>query len=112
MPPKFTNKWKLNIQMCFVILIADIEPPSCNEGEYQCAYPRCIRLEFRCDGDDDCGDRSDEDDCPKMDGNCGNREFKWAKCYEKSLSILRHSSHFWTILYTVYQHCLVMQLNT
>ena len=112
MLPKITYKRKLNIQMYSVILIADIVPPSCNEGEYQCAYPRCIRLEFRCDGDDDCGDRSDEVDCPKMDGNCGRGEFKWAKCYDKALSILCNCSHFWTILYTVYQHCLDTQLNT
>ena len=62
--------------MCSVILIVDIEPPSCNEGKYQCAYPHFIHLEFHCDGDVDYGDRSDEDDCPKMGGNCGRGEFK------------------------------------
>jgi hypothetical protein len=47
-----------------------------------------------------------------MDGNCGRQEFKWAICYEKALSILCHSIHFWTILYVVYQHCLDTQFNT
>jgi hypothetical protein len=67
--------------MLHVILVVDVEPPSCSEGEFQCDYPRCILQAFRCDGDDDCGDRSDELNCPKVDGNCGTGEFKYVLYY-------------------------------
>jgi len=33
-------------------------------GSYHCSNGRCVNSEFRCDNQDDCGDWSDELDCP------------------------------------------------
>ena len=42
------------------------DPMPCEQDEYQCRNWRCIRQSFYCDGDDDCGDKSDEPvTCPR-----------------------------------------------
>ena len=36
------------------------------KNEFQCENRNCIRLPLFCDGEDDCGDNSDEVDCGKL----------------------------------------------
>ena len=35
----------------------------CEPNEFRCANNRCVQKMWLCDGDDDCGDRSDEQNC-------------------------------------------------
>ena len=54
-------------------------PPTCEATEFTCVSggpsgtgPACIPLQWRCDGQSECGDRSDELDCPE----CGPNQFR------------------------------------
>lgn len=37
-----------------------IPPPQCQPGEFACKNNRCIQERWKCDGDNDCLDNSDE----------------------------------------------------
>merc|ERR1719508_28667 len=59
-------------------LLTCVNPPTCKPDEFTCNGPGprngpdCIPLQWRCDGQSECGDSSDELDCPE----CGHAEFR------------------------------------
>ncbi|RWS31706.1 low-density lipoprotein receptor-related protein 4-like protein [Leptotrombidium deliense] len=46
---------------------------TCPSGQHRCRNGRCISEAYRCDGDNDCGDWSDEEKC----GQCSSCKEKW-----------------------------------
>ena len=49
---------------------------SCTNDEFQCLDDSCISLAFKCDGEQDCEDNSDEMNCDFPLPNCPEGEFK------------------------------------
>ena len=52
----------------FIILYlfpSETKVPACLPTSFKCDNNQCISNHYRCDGDDDCGDKSDEKNCSK-----------------------------------------------
>jgi len=58
------QSWELTT--CESLMPFICRAPSCPKGTYLCSNGRCINSAFRCDKQDDCGDFSDELDCPEF----------------------------------------------
>ncbi|MEQ2170956.1 Low-density lipoprotein receptor- protein 1B [Goodea atripinnis] len=56
--------------------IGVLEPARCKSDEFQCHNQRCIRASWKCDGDNDCLDGSDEESHSCYNHTCPNDQFK------------------------------------
>ena len=61
----------------FVVTISD---QTCTATEFTCANSKCVQKRWLCDQEDDCGDGSDEDDCPASECD-GENEFSCGDGY-------------------------------
>uniref|UniRef100_A0A2K5KTH0 LDL receptor related protein 1B n=1 Tax=Cercocebus atys TaxID=9531 RepID=A0A2K5KTH0_CERAT len=51
-------------------------PRICKAGEFRCKNRHCIQARWKCDGDDDCLDGSDEDSVNCFNHSCPDDQFK------------------------------------
>ncbi|XP_013781236.1 uncharacterized protein LOC106465521 [Limulus polyphemus] len=57
-----TQSWQL--APCEALLPFMCQVKSCPKESFACSNGQCISSNWQCDGEDDCGDQSDETDCP------------------------------------------------
>uniref|UniRef100_A0A8B9H7G1 Sortilin-related receptor, L(DLR class) A repeats containing n=1 Tax=Astyanax mexicanus TaxID=7994 RepID=A0A8B9H7G1_ASTMX len=70
-PLQFLNHLSLTLRNCYFA-----ESHQCGPGEFTCARGVCIRDAWRCDGDNDCRDWSDEANCTVGHHTCESSSFQ------------------------------------
>lgn len=68
----FQGSWS-NHHKCLPSISAAFQ---CKEFEFNCTNKKCIQESWVCDGDDDCGDMSDEVNCDVRENKCRDSEFQ------------------------------------
>lgn len=52
-------------------------PPTCGPNEFQCKTDQCVHSAWKCDGEVECEDGSDEENCPGCESDqyqCANKQ--------------------------------------
>ncbi|XP_011614141.2 hyaluronan and proteoglycan link protein 1-like [Takifugu rubripes] len=66
--------WKLALLQLLLLEFCWVKGvPACESHEFQCKLGNCIPAVWRCDGDVDCADNSDEEDC---ESQCEANQFR------------------------------------
>ncbi|GIY34984.1 low-density lipoprotein receptor-related protein 4 [Caerostris darwini] len=69
---------KIHLELVFVKNICEISNPTgeaaCRDREFRCDDGLCINVDWKCDGENDCDDMSDERDCQMPE--CSEEEFQ------------------------------------
>ncbi|XP_063817488.1 complement component C6 [Pseudophryne corroboree] len=61
-------------QLCVPKKVCNIEEADCTK-KFKCDTGRCVEIKLKCNGDDDCGDNSDERDCKRKPEPKRNYEY-------------------------------------
>lgn len=88
------QQWKMHIVFCITDYIMDAfsESHQCGPGEFTCARGVCIREAWRCDGDNDCRDWSDEANCTGEDDT--TKKIMLQDLFEQKPIPMRKTEHY------------------